>query len=88
MFSSKVIKNVLLEEKNGPSCVDLLEIWEPEPCGTLRACPGLYRDCFALHMWRVQRYEMMFGMRKLRMIIGDGIMGKLTKARGACWVVD
>jgi hypothetical protein len=28
------------------SCADCLEIWEPQPPGTLRACPGLYRDCF------------------------------------------
>ena len=26
-----------------PSC---LEIWEPQPSTTFRACPGLYRDCF------------------------------------------
>ena len=24
-----------------PSCADCLENWEPEPPGTLRACPGL-----------------------------------------------
>jgi hypothetical protein len=30
-----------------PSCADCLEIWEPQPSGTLRVCPGLYRDCFA-----------------------------------------
>jgi len=24
-----------------PSCADCLEIWEPHPAGTLRACPGL-----------------------------------------------
>ena len=24
-----------------PSCTDCLEIWEPQPPGTLRACPGL-----------------------------------------------
>ena len=29
-----------------PSCSDFLEIWEPQPPGTLRSCPGLYRDCF------------------------------------------
>ena len=29
-----------------PSCTDCLEIWEPQPSGTLRACPGLYKDCF------------------------------------------
>ena len=23
------------------SCADCLEIWEPQPPGTLRACPGL-----------------------------------------------
>jgi hypothetical protein len=23
------------------SCADCLEIWEPQPHGTLRACPGL-----------------------------------------------
>jgi hypothetical protein len=25
-----------------PSCADCLEIWEPQPPGTLRACLGLY----------------------------------------------
>ena len=30
-----------------PSCTDCLEIWEPRPAGILRACPGLYRVCFA-----------------------------------------
>jgi hypothetical protein len=29
-----------------PSCANCLEIWEPQPCGTLRACAGLYWDCF------------------------------------------
>jgi hypothetical protein len=24
-----------------PSCADCLEIWKPEPSGTLRVCPGL-----------------------------------------------
>jgi hypothetical protein len=24
-----------------PWCVDCLEIWEPQPSGILRACPGL-----------------------------------------------
>ena len=28
-----------------PSCADCLEIWEPIPPGTLRACPGLCGDC-------------------------------------------
>jgi len=25
---------------------DCLEIWEPQPHVTIRACPGLHRDCF------------------------------------------
>jgi len=29
-----------------PSCAECLEIWEPQPPGTLRASPGLYRECF------------------------------------------
>ena len=28
------------------SCVDCLEIWKPQPPGTLRAYPGLHRNCF------------------------------------------
>jgi hypothetical protein len=28
------------------SCDHCLEIWEPQPPGTLRACPGLLWDCF------------------------------------------
>jgi len=24
-----------------PSCADCLEMWEPQPPGTLRACPGV-----------------------------------------------
>ena len=29
-----------------PSCADCHEIWEPQPSGSLRACPGLWWDCF------------------------------------------
>src|SRR5215475_112494 len=29
-----------------PSCAVCLEIWESQTLGTLRPCPGLYRDCF------------------------------------------
>jgi len=29
-----------------PSCADCLEIWDPQPPGTSRACPGLQWDCF------------------------------------------
>ena len=43
-------KTLFLGDKDGrcvglttlpPSCADCLEIWEPQPPGTLRACPGL-----------------------------------------------
>jgi len=30
------------------SCVDGLEIWEPQPRGILTACPGQYRDVLPL----------------------------------------
>jgi hypothetical protein len=29
-----------------PSCAECLNIWEPQPPGTLRACQGLKWDCF------------------------------------------
>jgi len=29
-----------------PLCAECHEIWQPQPAGTLRACPGLSRDCF------------------------------------------
>jgi hypothetical protein len=29
-----------------PSCVECLKIWKPQPPETLRACPGLWWDCF------------------------------------------
>jgi hypothetical protein len=31
-----------------PSCADRFEIWEPQPSGTFRASPGLYRDYLPL----------------------------------------
>jgi hypothetical protein len=48
------IRNISLGGKGGrwvgltlpPSTADCHEIWEPQPPGTLRACPGMYRDCF------------------------------------------
>ena len=34
------------------SCANCLEMWECQPPGTVRTCPGLYRDCFdsSLHL--------------------------------------
>jgi len=34
-----------------PYCADCLKIWEPQPPGTCRACPGLYRDCFDIQTY-------------------------------------
>jgi hypothetical protein len=31
-----------------PSCADCLELWEPQPPGTIRASAGLDRDSFTL----------------------------------------
>ena len=36
-----------------PSCADCLEIWESQPPGALRACPGLQKDCFTLTLQQV-----------------------------------
>jgi hypothetical protein len=33
-----------------PSCADCLKIWVPQPPETLRACQGLYWDCFTFQM--------------------------------------
>jgi hypothetical protein len=30
------------------SCAEFHKVREPQPPGTLRACPGLYRDCYTL----------------------------------------
>jgi hypothetical protein len=42
-----------------PSRAYCLDIWEPQPAGTLRACPGLYWDCFTFTVYyfnKAQRY--------------------------------
>jgi len=36
-----------------PSTAECHEIWEPQPPGTLRACPGMYRDCFTFTLLNV-----------------------------------
>jgi len=42
------------------SCADCLEIWETQPPGTLRACPGLSRDCFTFIPLHRHNYLRMF----------------------------
>jgi len=39
-----------------PSCTDCLEMWEPQPPGTLRACPGLQWDYFTFTLCGVPLY--------------------------------
>ena len=41
------------------SCADCFEIWEPHSPRTLRACPGLYMDCFIflLHFKEIYHYN-------------------------------
>jgi len=39
-----------------PSCADSLEIWEPDPPGTLKVCPGTWYEeyimiCFSALCW-------------------------------------
>ena len=34
-----------------PSQAKCLEMWEPQPPGTLSACPGLYRGCFTFYKY-------------------------------------
>jgi hypothetical protein len=54
-----------------PSCTDCNEIWEPQPPGTLRASPGLYRDCahflklgFLLRVFYIEsNYSFVFALR-------------------------
>ena len=36
------------------------EIWEPQPSGTLRACPDLYKDCFIFYPFHNAREQVMF----------------------------
>jgi len=49
------------------SCAGGLEIGEPQPPGTLRACPGLLTDCFpftfTLAVWSTELRHTMFFSR-------------------------
>jgi len=49
-----------------PSCVDCHEIRKPQPLATLKACSGIYRDCFtftlavAVMVWYLMKYRFNF----------------------------
>ena len=42
------------------SCADFRVICKPRPPGTLRACPGLYRDCFTFSCCLYPRISVLF----------------------------
>jgi len=35
-----------------PTCANCLEIWKPQPPGTLTASPGIHRNCFTSKVCR------------------------------------
>jgi len=37
----------------------MYQIWEPQPSGTLRACPDLYKDCFIFYLFCTVREQVM-----------------------------
>jgi hypothetical protein len=47
-----------------PSCANCLEMWEPQPPGTLRACPGLQWDSFTFTSLscHATKYDLAFRM--------------------------
>ena len=80
-----------------PSCADCLEIWEPQPPGTLRACPGLWWDYFTFFLnpdissqrfvqWQVrgisQRSLQMLISGPRRFRISSNVLGILNYADG------
>jgi hypothetical protein len=48
-----------------PSYADCLEIWEPRPPGTLRACPGLLYDCFTFTLRICNHVQMMTSWKRI-----------------------
>jgi hypothetical protein len=48
-----------------PSCADCLEIWEPQPPGTLRACSGLCRDSFTFNIFQCLGNMLWKGIRSV-----------------------
>jgi hypothetical protein len=65
-----------------PSCADCLEIWEPQPPGTLRVCQGMYWDwfTFTLHSRSVGTWWSCWlrhctTNRKVAGSIPDGVIG-------------
>jgi len=76
-----------------PSCVDCLEIWEPQPPGTLKACPGLHRNCCTFRclqnklLSHPHHYAFTFSDDCKESRRGRCIIGRTPTRRGAasCW---
>ena len=78
------------------SCADCREIWEPQPPGIQRACPGLYGDCFTLpecySVWYMHfaRSEARICCRSLAGISGSNpawgiyVLSLVLSGRGLC----
>jgi len=52
-----------------PSSAECLEIWDSKPPGALRACPGMYRDCFTFtfHYYQLKLEDCVSGPRSLNL---------------------
>ena len=48
-----------------PPCADCLEIWEPQPPGTLRACPWFYGDCSSCAFYPQTSSDMQFDSEEI-----------------------
>jgi len=54
-----------------PSCADCLEVWEPQPTGTVGVSPGLYRNFFTFHY--------MYGVFRLTLSIWRSISQGMSR---------
>jgi hypothetical protein len=67
-----------------------LEIWEPQPPGTLRVCPGLQRDCFAFYISTTQHFGLLLSVGLLSIISPFSYMYSLVhvQSRGCTGKMD
>jgi len=61
-----------------PSFADCLEIWEPQPPGTLWACPGLEWDCFTFTPYEAETILMVFGLAQVHTKDGTNCCNTFT----------
>ena len=67
-----------------PSCADCLDIWKPQPSGTLWACPGLYGDFLPLPL-PLPVFGSFQNFLLFLMLTLQPRTGNLTKKRGQKW---